>query len=317
MRAWTLMVVAIAGGTLALTAIADDAHGGGHGGGHGTSDAEPAPKPAQAKAPPRDPKPVPRFEPKDLTKPAAGKGDERAEMKPEAKTESRPTSADEALAVLTAGNERWSEGKPSRANVGAARRAELAEKGQKPFATVLTCADSRVPAELLFDQGVGEVFVVRVAGNVARAAEAGTIEYGVEHLGTPVLVVMGHTKCGAVAASASGAAAEGKIHGAVKDLVGGIDPAVERARRLNPGATGDELARLSVNENVWQSVYDVLRGSPAVASMAREGKVKVVGAVYDIASGKVQWLGEHPWQAEILAALAPAGGTTAAVEESH
>jgi carbonic anhydrase len=210
-----------------------------------------------------------------------------------------PIDADRALALLTEGNARWVAGESQNPSTDPARRTTTAEKGQKPFVTVLTCADSRLPVERLFDRGVGEVFVIRVAGNVSGPSETGTIEYGVGHLHTPLLVVMGHTRCGAVAAAASGA----ELHGALGGMVARINPAVERARRANPGIDQQELTRLVITENIWQSMFDLLRSSDELRSAVASGQVRLVGALCDISTGKVDWLGEHPWQSELLAAL--------------
>jgi carbonic anhydrase/predicted small lipoprotein YifL len=250
------------------------------------------------------------------TKPGAttaNQGDkttERAESKPSEKV--KPTGktsgtglmtetpdADTALKMLTEGNARWVAGNPTAPNTDSARRQEVADSGQKPFVTVLTCADSRLPAERIFDRGVGDVFVVRVAGNVAGMSEVATIEYGTGHLGTPLLVVMGHTKCGAVAAAASGA----QVHGAVERLVDRIEPAVERARAENPDASPEELTSIAIRENVWQTIFDLLRSSPETRSMVSSGKLTIVGAVCDIRTGKVDFMGPHPWQAELVQAL--------------
>jgi len=217
---------------------------------------------------------------------------------------------DEAIAALREGNERWIGEAFQAPNSSESRRRSLAAQGQTPFATILTCADSRVPVERVFDRGVGDLFVLRVAGNVAGAHEAGTIEYGVEHLHVPLLVVMGHTKCGAVAAAASGSAGEGNM----ASLVGAITPAVERARALNPSLNDAELTAAAVRENVWQSVFDLVKSSPPCRQRVRDGELRIIGAVYDIASGEVQWLGEHPWQREIIAAIdANDGGRRAGV----
>lgn len=216
-------------------------------------------------------------------------------------------TAEQALAFLTEGNARWVANTPQAPNTDSSRRADVAENGQKPFVTVLTCADSRLPVERLFDRGVGDVFVVRVAGNVAGESETGTIEYGVGHLKTPLLVVMGHTKCGAVAAAASGA----EVHGHVADLVSQITPAVDRAKRANPNLTGADLAAAAVKENVWQTVFQLFKNSPEFLEAVQSGKLKVVGAVCDISTGKVEWMGEHPWQSELIAAFAPKAGHSA------
>lgn len=208
-------------------------------------------------------------------------------------------TADQALQFLTEGNARWVANRPQNPSTDSSRRADVTANGQKPFATILTCADSRIPLERAFDRGVGEIFAIRVAGNIAGDSETGTIEYGLEHLKTPLLVVMGHSKCGAVAASASGA----QLHGAVGRLVSHVQPALDRAKKANPGLEGDALVAATVRENVWQSVYDLLKNSPEIREQASTGKVKVVGAIYDLATGKVEFMGEHPWQREVLAAL--------------
>jgi carbonic anhydrase len=210
---------------------------------------------------------------------------------------SEPPTAAQALAWLQEGNARWVKGEAQNPSSDAAQR-ELAAGGQHPFVSVLSCADSRVPLERLFDRGVGEIFAVRVAGNVAGESEVGTLEYGTQHLHTPLLVVMGHTKCGAVAAAASGA----QVHGKVASLLAHVAPAVDRAKALHPQASGDELVALSVQENVWQTISTLLRESSGVRELVESGKLTIVGAVYDIASGEVRFIGSHPWQRELLAA---------------
>lgn len=234
---------------------------------------------------------------------AAAKSQVEAKSAKAAETDDGPVDADKALTLLKEGNAHWLSGTLSNPNISVSRRQTLAEAGQKPFATVLTCSDSRLPVERLFDRGVGDVFVVRVAGNIAGDSEAGTIEYGLAHLKTPLLVVMGHTKCGAVAAAASGAA----LHGKVAKLVASCAPAVERAKRANPSATGNELVTLAVKENVWQTIFDLLKTSDEIRELAVSGNVKIVGAMCDITTGKVEFLGEHPWQSELLSALEQEG----------
>jgi carbonic anhydrase len=219
--------------------------------------------------------------------------------------------------LLQEGNQRWMNGQSKHPNVESARREATAREGQQPFATILSCADSRVPIEQLFDRGVGDLFVIRVAGNVVGDHQAGTIEYGSGHLKTPLLVVMGHTQCGAVAAAAS----QAHVEGHVAELVSSILPAVDRAKRQNPRVDGAALTQAAIRENVWQSIFDLLRTSPALRAQAREGSLMIVGAVYDIATGEVEFLGEHPWQHELVAALdaresssasRPAGNATSA-----
>jgi carbonic anhydrase len=110
-------------------------------------------------------------------------------------------SPDAALKMLTEGNNRFVTGQPSHPNLSAERRQQTAEKGQNPFAVVLACADSRVPVEEIFDRGIGDIFTIRDAGNIATKTDIGSIEYAVDHLGTPLVVVMGHSQCGAVTAT--------------------------------------------------------------------------------------------------------------------
>lgn len=208
-------------------------------------------------------------------------------------------SSDEALQMLMDGNARWVSGTPQNPNIDSSRRQDQSDKGQKPFAIVYTCADSRLPVERVFDRGVGDVFVSRIAGNVVAEHEAGTIEYAVEHLNAPLLVVMGHTKCGAVKAALAGSSVTPNIDSILKE----IQPAVDRAKSQNPDATEDQLLTAAVRENVWQSVYDLLKSSQVVREHVAQGKVKVIGAVCDIATGKVTFMGEHPWQSQLVEAF--------------
>jgi carbonic anhydrase len=216
--------------------------------------------------------------------------------------------AQEALRLLKDGNARWVDGTTKNPNTSSSRREALAADGQKPFATILTCADSRLPVERLFDRGVGDLFVLRVAGNIVSEEEAGTVEYGAEHLHVPLLVVMGHTRCGAVAAAASG----GHAPGNVGSLLSRISPAVDRARQMNPELQGAALAAAAVQENVWQSIFDLIRTSSTVRRGIATGDLQVVGAVCDIASGEVRWLGEHPWESALVSAFESRQGGEAA-----
>ncbi len=213
--------------------------------------------------------------------------------------ESPEAGAKASLTRLREGNQRWMKEKESNPNNDASRRASTAENGQQPFAAILTCADSRIPVERVFDCGVGDVFVIRVAGNVVGGDASGTIEYGAEHLHVPLLVVMGHTKCGAVAAAASG----GDPGGNITQLVEKITPAVSRAKQLHPEMDEKEIVVEAVKENVMQSIFDLLRSSSVVREMVHQNKIQIVGAVYDIGSGKVEWIGEHPWQDALVEAF--------------
>lgn len=210
---------------------------------------------------------------------------------------------DAALKKLTDGNARYAAGTSTYAGISKARRAETAHKGQKPFATILSCSDSRVPPEYIFDQGIGELFIIRVAGNVADTDEIGSMEYGVDHLGTPVLLVLGHTKCGAVTAVVSGA----EVHGSIPALVENITPAVDRVKSNKPELKADALISEAIAQNVWLAIEDTLRKSPSIRERAKKGKVKVIGALYDIESGRISIMGSHPAERDLLEIPTPPG----------
>lgn len=204
-------------------------------------------------------------------------------------------TADEVLTALKEGNARFVAGTPQHPHSGMDRVIETSA-GQTPMATVIGCSDSRVALERLFDRGIGDLFVVRVAGNVADTDEIGSAEYGTGHLHTPLMIILGHTKCGAVSAVASGAA----LHGSIPSLVDNIIPAVERARHANPGVSDKDLIPFAVRENVFESIASTLTHSQEIRDLVTEGKLRVVGAIYDIDTGIVDWLGEHPAQSALL-----------------
>ncbi len=209
-------------------------------------------------------------------------------------------NAEQALEKLKEGNNRFVSGKKLNPNQDQARRTLTAEKGQHPYATIIGCSDSRVPVEELFDAGIGDLFIIRVAGNVVAEDEAGSIEYGVEHLGTPVLVVLGHTSCGAVTAVVKNA----DVHGNIPGLVDNIIPAANKARDVHGHEYSEELLTSAINNNVWQSIEDLLTMSSITAELVKSGRLRIVGAVYDIHTGKVNWLGQHPSQAALLSVAA-------------
>src|SRR3954453_21771079 len=189
-------------------------------------------------------------------------------------------SADAVLRELKAGNDHHVSKRYQHPHQNAARQREVAES-QHPHATILSCADSRVAPEIVLDQGLGDLFDVRVAGNVASDAELASIEYAAVHLHTPLVVVMGHQKCGAVTAAAEGGEAEGPL----PSLLALIRPAVERAR-TQPGDLIDNAVRINV-----ENVVSQIRGStPVLAALVDRGALTVVGAVYSLDTGKVAWL---------------------------
>ncbi len=167
------------------------------------------------------------------------------------------------------------------------------DQGNHAYATVISCSDSRVPVEQIFDAGIMDIFVVRVAGNVVDVDEAGSIEYGLLHVNTPVLVVLGHTQCGAVTAVTS--AVEGHGHALernIPQLVDNIEPAVKKAMAAHPDKHGKDVIPYAIEENIWQGIDELFMRSPAVREVVKSGKVKVVGAMYDVGTGKVEWLPE-------------------------
>lgn len=202
---------------------------------------------------------------------------------------------DEALQRLKEGNARFVAETPTRQNL-ATRRLATSKNGQTPYAIILSCADSRAPVELIFDKGVGDLFVIRVAGNVAATDEVGTAEYGADHLNVPLMVVMGHTQCGAVTAMVQGA----EMHGSIPALVAPIAPALSVVEKSHPGLDRAALVPKVIEANVWQAIDDTMRQSPIIRARVAAGKLKVVGAIYHLDDGRVEWLGEHPLQATLL-----------------
>lgn len=203
----------------------------------------------------------------------------------------------EALLKLMSGNVRFSSGQSTHSNISAERRKQVAREGQHPFVTVIACSDSRVPVEILFDQGVGDIFVIKVAGNVCNTDEIGSIEYGVDHLKTPIMVVLGHTNCGACTAVATGA----EVHGSIPDLIAPIRPALEKVLAAHPKLYGKALVSALVEANVWQAIEDLLLRSSSTRERAKNGWVNVVGAVYNIETGTVKWMGTHPEEDRLFA----------------
>jgi len=194
-------------------------------------------------------------------------------------------SADEALARLLAGNERFLRGEARNAALQRAMLADLA-KGQRPYATILGCSDSRVPPEWIFDAGLGELFVVRVAGNVLSPEIAGSLQYAGAHLRTPLFMVLGHEGCGAVSAALA-TKYDGTAHRSrIQILVDSILPALPD---LDPGLAAHERLALAVESNVRWTVQQILN-TPEAQARIPEGRIKIVGAVYEIDTGRVRLL---------------------------
>ena len=193
----------------------------------------------------------------------------------------------DSLSKLLEGNKRFISGELAQKDIGDKRRHELVT-GQHPFATVLSCSDSRVAPEVIFDEGLGDVFIVRVAGNVVEPTTLGSIEYGAEHLHTPLLVILGHESCGAVKATLE---AKGKPEGNVGAIIKKIMPAVKTAKKAKKDPA--ETLNLAVQENVKNTYKDIMK-SKIVKELVHEGKLKVVAAEYYLDSGKVELIDLEP-----------------------
>lgn len=187
---------------------------------------------------------------------------------------------DTAWKELQDGNKRYVVGRLRHPNQSKARRAELAQ-GQHPFAVILSCADSRLPPEVVFDQGLGDLFVVRMAGNVAPDGVIASIEFAVAKVGSKLIVVLGHERCAAVAGAMQGGPAEGHL-GVLLDR---IKPAVEATK----GQPGDPLDN-AVRANVRNVVNQLKTTGPILSEKIRNGGVKVIGARYDLATGLIEEL---------------------------
>ncbi len=208
----------------------------------------------------------------------------------------KETSAKEAMDKLKEGNLRFVNETSRHEGIDKGTRKNTALNGQHPYATVVACSDSRVPVEQIFDAGIGEIFVIRIAGNVVSTNEAGSIEYGIGHLHTPVLVILGHTSCGAVTAVAKGA----EVHGNIPQLMSNIEPAVAKAKKEHGDSFNEEMLLASIKNNIWQSIEDLYNKSEEAKTLVKENKLSVVGAIYHLDSGEVEWLGQHPEQKKLV-----------------
>ncbi len=191
---------------------------------------------------------------------------------------------EDALGKIMAGNKRFVSGALSQKDIGDARRKELLD-GQHPSAIVVTCSDSRVAPELIFDEGLGDIFVIRVAGNVLDPVSLGSIEYAAEHLHTHLLILMGHERCGAVTAAVDAA---GKPEGNIGAIVAKILPAVKKARKQGGGK--DEIVANAIKLNIFQSYEDMLKASPVLKHLIEKGELRVAEALYHLGSGEVEIL---------------------------
>lgn len=204
---------------------------------------------------------------------------------PVAVPQPRARTPQEALRRLMAGNQRFVDGAPPvLASRGIAHMREL-QKKQTPFASILGCADSRVPPEILFDQGFGDLFVARIAGNIATSEVIGSLEYAAQLLGTQLVMVLGHTACGAVSATVQG----GAVPGQIGSLFPYIHPAAEVVSKEKPGHGASALPAV-IAQNVRHQVAILRNASPVLKELIAAGKLDVVGGVFHFRSGRVELL---------------------------
>jgi carbonic anhydrase len=204
----------------------------------------------------------------------------------------RPRTPGAALEALMAGNQRFITGTRSiEPMISHLKMAELAANGQKPFAVVLTCSDSRSPAEMIFDQGVGDLFVVRVAGNVIAPSLLASIEFAVANFGSPLIVVLGHTLCGAVKATIQHAHSpqDPLPSSHLEELVGRIRPAIE-ATEGKPDPQSDDFLKRATTKNIQRSIRLIEEQSSIVRNLRLAGKLEIVGATLEIETGKVHFM---------------------------
>lgn len=197
-------------------------------------------------------------------------------------------SAQEALKRLMEGNHRFAQGKrDSQALSSEARRSELVA-GQEPFAIILGCSDSRVPAEIVFNQGLGDLFVIRIAGNVVAPSQVGSVEFAAEAFGTPLVVVLGHSQCGAISATLEALTGDGRVGSRnLSAIVDRIRPALEPLVHTRLKNDPEELSRQAVRANVRAAANHLRHGSALLEQRIAEGKLLVVGAEYSLESGEV------------------------------
>lgn len=192
----------------------------------------------------------------------------------------------EPLGKLQYGNALFAKGKLITPPVDEMTRYKLETEGQKPFAIVVSCSDSRVPPELIFNQGLGDLFVVRTAGHVVNPENLASIEYAVEHLKAPLIVVLGHTHCGAVKAAISGKELEGHL----PQLVAHIEPVIRRLHATHPHLKDDALLSRVLQEHVRHTIETILQRSSIVRKHYEMGKLEFAGGVYDLRTGAIEWL---------------------------
>jgi carbonic anhydrase len=197
---------------------------------------------------------------------------------------SKNMSFEQVMAKLLEGNERFFHGKLEAKDISHTKRSSLLG-GQSPFAIVLSCSDSRVLPELIFDQSLGDLFVIRVAGNVVGALELASIEYAAVHLKTKMLIILVHTHCGAVTAAVD---TEHDHEGNIREVIKKLRPAVEKAKGM--GGTREDIIQIAIKENAFLTENEILKNSEIIRNLVEKGQFKIVKALYNMATGRVEIL---------------------------
>ncbi len=192
----------------------------------------------------------------------------------------------EPLGKLQYGNAQFAKGKLISPSVDEMTRYKLESDGSEPLAIVVACSDSRVPPELIFNQGLGDLFVVRTVGHVVSPENLASIEYAVEHLKAPLIVVLGHTHCSVVKAAVSDTSLEGRL----PKLVAHVKPVVRRLHTTHPHLKGDALIERVTREHVINSIQTIFQRSEIVRKYHQKGKLEFAGGVYDLRAGTIEWL---------------------------
>ena len=199
-------------------------------------------------------------------------------------------TAKEALARLKEGNQRFVNGEASLANTNSHEQRQLLTEDQNPFAIILGCSDSRVPAELVFDQGLGDLFVIRVAGNIVAPSQVGSVEFAAERYDCAVVVVLGHSGCGAIKATIGALKNPDQLpSNNLMSIVNRVRPSVEMLLQTELKDDEKKLCEHAVRSNVFASVNQLRHGSAVMEGLIEQGKLIVVGAEYSLETGKVQF----------------------------
>ena len=199
-------------------------------------------------------------------------------------------NADKALQKLIEGNKRYIEGTADGAELTITTRRQQITDGQNPFAAILGCSDSRVPAELVFNRGLGDLFVIRVAGNIVAPSQIGSVEFACQHFGTQLVVVLGHSHCGAINATVDALMGDpDNLSPNVASIVDRVTPAVLPIVKRNSYKDKDDLVHQAMRANIEQSVNGLQMRSRILRSMVDRGQIKIIGAEYSIETGMVDF----------------------------